>query len=159
VDIICGVIIACLSLQARLDPPAIPAWSLEYNAHSTLTEYVAATSYVEQDSYRTALIAPADKPIERYWMEDPVDAAASFAEYKVETLRPRGQAAVPIRPKPARTVRGMPVDNDTTAAIAAAMARSEDNSFGTGMGFSIDRGWGFKVPDTIVHRVQASDWW
>jgi hypothetical protein len=193
--LLCAFIFACLSLQARTDRPAITSWSVEYNEHSTLAEYTAgtsyvedtiyvaalsappitapvasnehsslleyvgATSYVEDTTYTASLAAPVHRPFQGYWMDDPIMTVAVIDEYNVGPIAPVRQASAPIRPKPARTVRGIPVDHDTTAAIAAAMQRSEDDSFGPGGGFVIERGWGFRVPDTIVHHVQAKDWW
>ena len=229
--LLCGLIFVCLSVQASIDRPAITAWSVEYNEHSTLAEYaegtsyvedtiyvaalpapaiaapvaynehssyleyvvatnyiedptytasltapaiaspiaynehtsflehVAATSSVEDVTYVASLTAPAHQPFQGYWLDDPIATVAVIDEYNVGPITPTRQAAAPIRTKPARTVRGIPVDNDHTAAIAAAMTRSEDESFGSDRGFVIERGWGFRVPETIVHHVQAKDWW
>jgi hypothetical protein len=144
-DIPCAVIVACLSLQASLDPPASPAGSIEYNEHSTLTEYVGATSYVENNTDVAALVAPANKPIERYWMEDPVDTVASIVRYDVRTARPPRRTATPMRINSAKTVSRVRGDVRTTAAIPARAIKPA--------------GAGFRVPDKIVHQVRATDWW
>jgi hypothetical protein len=135
-NILCGLIFACLSLQARVDPPIIPASSIDYNEHSTITEYVAATSDIEDAAYVTTL-TPGNKPIERYWMEDPVDSAAYIDEYNVGY------------------VFDFSDDVYSTEAIPAlVMKPAENGSFDFSIGV-----WGFKGPDEIVHYVQAKDWW
>jgi hypothetical protein len=143
---------------AALAAPAIAA-PVAYNEHSSYLEYVVATNYIEDPTYTASLTAPAHQPFQGYWLDDPIATVAVIDEYNVGPITPTRQAAAPIRTKPIKTVRGIPVDNDTTAAIAAAMTRSEDDPFGSDRGFVIERGWGFRVPETIVHHVQAKDWW
>jgi hypothetical protein len=200
--LLCALIFACLSLQARTDPPAITAWSVEYNEHSLPAEYVAATTYVEDTIAVAALPAIADpvgynehssfleyvvatnyieddatyvasvtppprQPFQGYWLDDPVATVAVIDEYNVGPIAPVRRAAAPVKSKPARTVRGMPVENDHTAAIAAAMKRADNGDAAavpsvftpSENGFVIDRGFGFRVPDEIVQYMQAKDWW
>jgi hypothetical protein len=157
---LCALIFACLSLQARIEPPAVATWSIDYNAHSTLAEYVAATTSADDDGYLGVLTAQPKKPSEGYWLDDPVDTAASIDEYNVGPVRPTRQAAMPMGINAAETVLHVYGDVHSTAAIPTpAVKPAEGDSFGTGMSFSIDRGLGFKVPDSIVHHVQAKDWW
>jgi hypothetical protein len=198
----CALIFACLSLQARIEPPAITAWSVEYNEHSLPAEYVAATTcvedtinvaalaaiahpmrynehssfleyvvatnYIEDDaSYVASVTPPPRRPFQGYWLDDPVATVAVIDEYNVGPITPVRRAAAPVKSKPARTVREIPVENDHTAAIAAAMKRADDNDSAavpsvftrSENGFFIDRGFGFRVPDDIVQYMQAKDWW
>jgi hypothetical protein len=149
-DILCALFLACLSLQAPTDPPAIPADSIAYSEHSSLLEYVAATNYVADDSDAAVLAAWADKPFEGYWLDDPIRTAAAIDEYKVGTV---------TLPRPAARKIG------SAAALRHSYAKA-----GSSAAIPPARKAGRKP---LIHRsgpgprgarqeqalVQAKDWW
>jgi hypothetical protein len=106
-DFLCVLIVGCLSLQAPIAPPPIPASSSAYNEHSTLGEYVVTTNYIDDDTGAAALAARSHhKPFEGYWLDDPVHTAALIDEYNVGTVSSTRPAAKPIGSAAFRKVHG-----------------------------------------------------
>jgi hypothetical protein len=102
--------VACLSLQACNDPSSTPTASINISEHSTLGEYLASMG--QADRHTAAITAPAGKPFEGYWMDDPIAYSSidfELDEYNVGAITPA------IRPIDGAEFEGTSRDDAYTA--------------------------------------------
>ena len=84
-----AVVFACLLLQACNDPSSTPTGAINISEHSTLDEYIAAAT-MGDIGYTATATAPAIKPFEGYWMDDPIVSSTATGidgdEYNIGTV-------------------------------------------------------------------------